>query len=62
MAVIYSRNASSRIYDGVTTDVIGNCGIGTAPICEERKVDLITYLGTRLVALFLLKLNSLGIQ
>ena len=49
MAVIYSRNASSRIYDGVTTDVIGNCGIGTAPICEERKVDLITYLGTRLV-------------
>lgn len=49
MAVIYSRNASSRIYDGVTTDVIGNCGIGTAPICEEHKVDLITYLGTRLV-------------
>lgn len=49
MSVIYNRNASSRIYDGVTTDVIGNCGIGTAPIREERKEDLSTYLGTRLV-------------
>ncbi len=49
MALLYRRNASSRIYDGVTTDVIGNCGIGTAPICKERKDDLITYLGTRLI-------------
>ncbi|MDO4179503.1 MAG: D-aminoacylase [Phascolarctobacterium sp.] len=45
-----SRDASVRIHDGVTTDVIGNCGIGIAPVSDAHKADLITYLGTRLVA------------
>ncbi|MBS6952260.1 MAG: D-aminoacylase [Enterocloster asparagiformis] len=49
MSLIYDHMGSSKVYDGVTTDVIGNCGIGVAPVCEERKKELITYLGTRLI-------------
>ncbi len=49
--------ASSKIYDGVTTEVIGNCGIGVAPICEARKGELLTYLGTRLVGTIPIKLE-----
>ena len=49
MSLVYDRNASSRIYSGVTTDVIGNCGIGVAPVKEENKQLLLDYLGTRIV-------------
>lgn len=49
MSLIYNHLSSSRIYDGVTTEVIGNCGIGVAPICDEKKEELIAYLGTRLI-------------
>ena len=49
MSLVYDRNASSRIYSGVTTDVIGNCGIGVAPVKLENKQLLLDYLGTRIV-------------
>lgn len=49
MSLVYDRKASSKIYDGVTTEVVGNCGIGVAPICEKTKPQLIAYLGTRLI-------------
>lgn len=46
---VYDAKANSHLYNGVTTDVISNCGIGPAPITDERKDTLIAYLGTRLV-------------
>ena len=49
MSLVYDRKASSRIYSGVTTDVIGNCGIGVAPVKEENRQLLLDYLGTRIV-------------
>jgi N-acyl-D-amino-acid deacylase len=49
LSVIYDRNANSKIYSGVTTEVVGNCGIGPAPIREENRELLIDYLGTRLI-------------
>ena len=49
MSLLYNHLSSSRIYDGVTTEVIGNCGIGVAPIRDEKKAELIKYLGTRLI-------------
>ncbi|MDU4961676.1 MAG: D-aminoacylase [Sporomusaceae bacterium] len=49
LTVIYDRHANSKIHSGVTTEVIGNCGIGVAPIREETRHLLIDYLGTRLI-------------
>lgn len=46
---VYDAKANSHLYNGVTTDVISNCGIGPAPITDEKKDTLIAYLGTRLV-------------
>lgn len=36
--------AESKALQGVTTEVIGNCGIGAFPVNHERKVVLIDYL------------------
>jgi N-acyl-D-amino-acid deacylase len=49
LSVIYDRKANSKLYSGVTTEVIGNCGIGVAPVREETRHLLIDYLGTRLI-------------
>ena len=49
LSVVYDRNANSKIHSGVTTEVVGNCGIGPAPIREENRGLLIDYLGTRLI-------------
>lgn len=57
MSLIYDPKSSSKIYDGVTSEVIGNCGIGVAPICDERKKELIAYLGTRLIGTIPVKLE-----
>ncbi len=47
-SILYDPLAGSRIYNGVTTDVVGNCGIGAAPVREETKELLIKYLTTRI--------------
>ncbi|MBP2637985.1 MAG: amidohydrolase 3 [Firmicutes bacterium] len=49
LTVIYDRKANSKLRSGVTTEVIGNCGIGPAPVREENRDLLIDYLGTRLI-------------
>src|SRR5512136_573815 len=36
--------AESKVLQGVTTEVIGNCGIGAFPVIQERKSVLIDYL------------------
>jgi N-acyl-D-amino-acid deacylase len=36
--------AESKALQGVTTEVIGNCGIGAFPVNDERRVALINYL------------------
>ena len=36
--------AESKALQGVTTEVIGNCGIGGFPVNDERKAVLIDYL------------------
>jgi len=57
MSLVYDRNACSRIRSGVTTDVIGNCGIGVAPVKEENRQLLLDYLGTRIVGSMPVKLE-----
>ena len=57
MSLVYDRNASSRIYSGITTDVIGNCGIGVASVKEENRQLLLDYLGTRIVGSMPVKLE-----
>lgn len=57
MTVLYDSLASSKLCDGVTTEVVGNCGIGVAPVKEERKEQLIGYLGTRLIGSIPVKLE-----
>ncbi|MDF2571403.1 MAG: amidohydrolase 3 [Sporomusa sp.] len=45
----YDRRANSKLHSGVTTEVVGNCGICVAPVCEKNRQLLIDYLGTRLI-------------
>jgi len=49
LSIVYDHHANARIYSGVTTEVIGNCGIGVAPVNPDKKQLLIDYLGTRLI-------------
>lgn len=57
LSLVYDKYTRSRIHTGVTTDVIANCGIGVAPIREEKKQELIDYLGTRIIGTIPIKLN-----
>lgn len=50
VSVLADPHCSARLHDGVTSEVIANCGIGLAPISDDRKEDLKKYLSTRLVA------------
>lgn len=47
-SIIFDGNATSRLYDGVTSDVIGNCGIGGAPVNDNTRELLKSYLVTRI--------------
>lgn len=49
LSFAYDQKAGSKIHSGVTTEVIGNCGIGVAPVREKNRQLLIDYLGTRLI-------------
>ncbi len=49
LAVLYDPLANSKIFDGVTTEVVGNCGIGVAPVLDENRQLLLDYLGTRMI-------------
>ena len=49
LSVLYDPHANSKIYDGVTTEVVGNCGIGVAPVSEANRQLLMDYLGTRMI-------------
>ncbi|EQF48556.1 amidohydrolase family protein [Clostridioides difficile CD175] len=57
LSLVYDKYTKSRIHTGVTTDVIANCGIGVAPIREEKKQELIDYLGTRIIGTIPTKLE-----
>ena len=57
VSLLVNHHASSKIYDGVTTEVIANCGIGVAPVSDARKPDLINYLGTRLIGSIPIKIE-----
>ena len=57
ISLVYDPKASAKIHDGVTTEVIANCGIGVAPVAEARKDEMIAYLGTRLVGTIPVKLH-----
>ncbi|MCJ0123878.1 D-aminoacylase [Clostridioides difficile] len=57
LSLVYDKYTRSRIHTGVTTDVIANCGIGVAPIREEKKQELIDYLGTRIIGTISTKLE-----
>ena len=57
LSVIYDRRVPSRIHDGVTTEVIGNCGIGVAPIKADKKQMLIDYLETRMIGTIPVKIE-----
>lgn len=49
LAVLFDPLTNSKIFDGVTTEVVGNCGIGVAPVSEANRQLLIDYLGTRMI-------------
>lgn len=57
LSIIYDSHNNSKIYDGVTTEVVGNCGIGVAPINPKYKQSLIDYLGTRIIGSLPVKLE-----
>jgi N-acyl-D-amino-acid deacylase len=49
LAVLFDPLTNSKIFDGVTTEVVGNCGIGVAPVSAANRQLLIDYLGTRMI-------------
>lgn len=57
LSVIYDRHAPCKVHDGVTTEVVGNCGIGVAPIKKEKKELLIGYLETRMIGTIPVKIE-----
>lgn len=48
-SVLYDGSAENRIYNGVTTDVCGNCGVGIAPVSDKYRDAFLAYLKTRIV-------------
>lgn len=46
---VYDPKANNYLYNGVTMDIVSNCGIGPASIGDDKKDTHIAYVGTRLV-------------
>ena len=57
LSLLEDGRALARLHDGVTTDVIGNCGIGCAPVREENRQLLVDYLGTRMIGSLPIKID-----
>ena len=57
LSLVYDRRAACKIHDGVTTEVVGNCGIGVAPVKNDKRQLLIDYLGTRMIGTIPVKLE-----
>lgn len=49
LSVLYDHRMANRIYNGVTTDVCGNCGVGAAPVSDRYAEDFAGYLRTRII-------------
>ncbi len=57
LSLVYDRRAACKVHDGVTTEIVGNCGIGVAPVKADKKQLLIDYLGTRMIGTIPVKLE-----
>lgn len=40
LSILVNRRAESMVRQGVTTNLIGNCGMGAAPVVDERLADI----------------------
>src|SRR5512136_825241 len=40
LSILVNRRAESVVRQGVTTNVIGNCGMGAAPVVDEHLADM----------------------
>lgn len=49
LSFLYDTRTSNRIYNGVTTDVCGNCGVGVAPVSDQYADEFLGYLKTRII-------------
>lgn len=58
LSILYDSHTNSKIHDGVTTEVVGNCGIGVAPVNPANKQLLLDYLGTRMIGSLPVKLDT----
>lgn len=43
LSLFVSPDAVARLYSGITTEIVGNCGVGVAPISEVYREDLEKY-------------------
>jgi len=48
VTILANARAESKIHQGVTTEVIGNCGLTLAPLSDARRQELRDYLSTTL--------------
>jgi N-acyl-D-amino-acid deacylase len=46
LSILINRRAESVVRQGVTTEVIGNCGMSPAPVAGDRLAEMRTYWGT----------------
>jgi N-acyl-D-amino-acid deacylase len=46
LSILVNRRAESVVRQGVTTEVIGNCGMSPAPVTKDRLADMRNYWGS----------------
>jgi N-acyl-D-amino-acid deacylase len=44
LTILANREASSSIFQGVTTEIVGNCGLGFAPITDKSRKGMEKYI------------------